>query len=123
MEGLGDWRVVGDGACAFFATRSFAQSARLVQAIGELAASKATGLNVDLRPDGVSVRLLTATDDWYGMSRRDAELAGQISARARDLGLPTDPSAVQTLLVIPGAPNIAEVMPFWRAILGYQPRP
>ena len=41
---------------------------------------------------------------------------------ARDLGLSADPSAVQSVLVIPGAPNTAEVMPFWRAVLGYEPR-
>jgi 4a-hydroxytetrahydrobiopterin dehydratase len=29
---------------------------------------------------------------------------------------------VQTLLVIPGAPVTAEVLPFWRAVLGYEPR-
>jgi 4a-hydroxytetrahydrobiopterin dehydratase len=56
------------------------------------------------------------------MSRRDAELAGRISAVARGLGLPADPSAVQRLLVIPGATVTAEVMPFWRAVLGYEPR-
>ena len=123
VEGLGDWRVVGDGGCAFFATGSFAQSARLVNAISELPGIEGHPPDVDVRPDGVTVRLLTATDNGYGMSRRDAELAGQISARARDLGLHADPSAVQSLLVIPGAPNIAEVVPFWRAVLGYQPRP
>jgi 4a-hydroxytetrahydrobiopterin dehydratase len=31
--------------------------------------------------------------------------------------------AVQSLLVIPGATVPAEVMPFWRAVLGYEPRP
>jgi len=41
---------------------------------------------------------------------------------AREQGVSADPSAVQTLLVIPGAPVAAEVMPFWRAVLGYQPR-
>ena len=35
-DGVGDWRVVGDGVCAFFGTTSFAEAARLVQAIGEL---------------------------------------------------------------------------------------
>ena len=77
---------------------------------------------VDLRHDGVTVRLITYTDDYFGMSQRDVELAQQISAVARDLGLSADPSAVQTVLVIPGAPDIAEVMPFWRAVLGYEPR-
>jgi 4a-hydroxytetrahydrobiopterin dehydratase len=35
-EGAEDWRVVGDGACAFYPTSSFAASAGLVTAIGEL---------------------------------------------------------------------------------------
>ncbi len=36
-EGVEDWRVVGDGACTYFRTGSFAAGARLVQAISELA--------------------------------------------------------------------------------------
>jgi 4a-hydroxytetrahydrobiopterin dehydratase len=56
------------------------------------------------------------------MSQRDVEMAGQISATARRLGLPADPSAVQSLLVIAGATCTAEVIPFWRAALGYEPR-
>jgi 4a-hydroxytetrahydrobiopterin dehydratase len=46
----------------------------------------------------------------------------KISALARERGLSADPSAVQSLLVIPGAPVNAKVMPFWRAVLGYDPR-
>jgi 4a-hydroxytetrahydrobiopterin dehydratase len=38
------------------------------------------------------------------------------------LGFSADPAAVQSLLVIPGATSRAEVMPFWRAVLGYEPR-
>lgn len=29
---------------------------------------------------------------------------------------------MQSVLVIPGAPDITRVMPFWRAVLGYAPR-
>jgi 4a-hydroxytetrahydrobiopterin dehydratase len=71
----------------------------------------------------VTVRLLTRRDDWYGPSRRDVELARAISAAARALGLAADPSVVQSYLVIAGAPGSAAVLPFWRAILGYEPRP
>jgi len=49
-------------------------------------------------------------------------MARRISAAAGRLGLSADPSAVQSLLVIPGAISTAEVMPFWRAALGYEPR-
>ena len=121
-EGVEDWRVLGEGACTYFRTGSFAAGARLVQAISELAGLDDHQPDVDLRHDGVTVRLITVSDDWYGMSTRDVELARQISAVARELGVPADPSAVQTVLIIPGAPDTAEVMPFWRAVLGYEPR-
>lgn len=121
-EGVEEWRVVGDGACTFFHTGSFAASARLVQAMSGLPGLDEHQPDVDVRPDGVTVRLITVTDDYYGMSTRDVELARQISAVARDLGLSGDPTAVQSVLVIPGAPNTADVMPFWRAVLGYEPR-
>lgn len=121
-EGVGDWRVIGDGACTFFRTGSFADAARLVQAMSEVPGVDEHRPDVDLRQDGVTVRLITVTEDYYGMSMRDVELARRISAVARDLGLSADPSAVQSMLVVPGAPNIAEVMPFWRTVLGYEPR-
>jgi 4a-hydroxytetrahydrobiopterin dehydratase len=121
-EGVDDWRVVGDGACAYFPTTSFAASARLVQAIGDLPGVEPHRPDVDVRHDGVTVRLLTYTEDYYGVSQRDVEMARQVSAAARRLGLSADPSAVQSVLVIPGAAAPAAVMPFWRAALGYAPR-
>jgi len=121
-EGVEDWRVLGDGACAYFRTGSFAAGARLVQAIGGLPGVDDLHPDVDVRHDGVTVRIITITGDYAGMTRRDLELARQISAIARKQGLSADPSAVQSLLVIPGATVRAEVMPFWRAVLGYEPR-
>ena len=58
-EGVEDWRVLGDGACAYFRTGSFAAGARLVQAIGELPGVDDHPPDVDVRHDGVTVRLLT----------------------------------------------------------------
>jgi 4a-hydroxytetrahydrobiopterin dehydratase len=122
-EGVGDWRVVGDGACACFRTDSFATSARFVQAIGDLEGIHEHPPAVDVRADGVTVRLVTVEDDYFGMSERDVRAARAISSAARDLGLRPDPSAVQSFLVIPGASGVAEVMPFWQALLGYERRP
>ena len=121
-EGVEDWPVLSEGACTYFRTGSFAAGARLVQAISEFAGIDDHGPDIDLRPDGVTVRLITITDDYFGMSTRDIELARQISAVARDQGLQADPTAVQSLLIVPGAPDTAEVTPFWRAVLGYEPR-
>jgi 4a-hydroxytetrahydrobiopterin dehydratase len=121
-EGVEDWRVVGDGACAYFPA-SFAAGARLVEAIAALPGVESHPPDIDLRPDGVTVRLLTTAAHYYGMSRHDVEMARQVSAVARGLGLAADPSSVQSFLVVPGASSVAEIMPFWQAVLGYERRP
>ena len=121
-EGVEDWRVLGDGAYAYFRTGSYAAGARFVQAISVLPGVDDQRPDMDMRHDGVTVRLITPSDDHFGMSQRDVEVARQISAAARELGLSADPSTVQGLLIIPGALVRKEVMPFWRAVLGYEPR-
>jgi 4a-hydroxytetrahydrobiopterin dehydratase len=122
-EGVDDWRVLGDGANAYFRTGSFAAGARLVKAMSELPGIDEIRPDVDVRHDGVTVRMVAFIEGYGGMLRSHVELARKISVAARKLGLAADPSAVQSVLVIPGAPNRAEVMPFWRAVLGYEPRP
>jgi len=121
-EGTEDWRVLGEGAFTFFHTGSFSAGARLVAAIGALPGVDGHHPDVDLRRDGVTVRLITRTPDHFGMTMDDVELARRISAVARELGLTGDPSGVQTMLVVPGAPSTAAIMPFWKAVLGYEPR-
>ena len=115
-------RVVGDGACAFFRTGSLALAAGLVAAISELPDIDGHPPDIDVRPDGVTVRLISASTDYMGMTQRDIELARQISGITRTFGLAADPSAVQSVLIVPGAAAISEVMPFWQAALGYERR-
>lgn len=122
-ESLDDWRVVSDGATVFFNTSSFAESARLVQGLAGIAGIEDHPPAIDVRKGGVTVRLITAADDWFGPTQRDVEMAQRISAIADQLGLQADSSAVQSLLLIPGAPRDADIFPFWRAVLGYDPRP
>jgi pimeloyl-ACP methyl ester carboxylesterase/pterin-4a-carbinolamine dehydratase len=121
--GVEDWRVLGEGACAYFRTGSFAAGARLVQAIGELPGLDDHHPDIDLRYEGVTVRLITVMPDDYGISERDVVLARQISAVARELGVPADPSVLQTVQVSIDALVGRDVMPFWRAVLGYEYRP
>jgi 4a-hydroxytetrahydrobiopterin dehydratase len=121
--GFEDWRVVGDGACTYFRTGSFTVGSRLVQAISELDGLDNHHPDVDLRYEGVTVRLFTFAPAPDGLSTRDVELAQQISAVARELGVFADPSAVQSIHISIDALVGPEVMPFWRAVLGYANRP
>jgi len=116
--GVEDWRVLFHGAWAHFRTGSFAAGVALVDAIGRLADAANHHPDVDLRYEGVTVRLWT--HDVDGLSERDIDLARQISAAARELGVPADPTAVQTVQVAIDALAGSEVRPFWRAVLGYQ---
>lgn len=121
-EGVEDWRLTSEGATAFIRTRSFGESAQFVQAISELQDVVDHCPGVDVRQGGVTVHMITYNDNYFGPSQRDVDLARQISAVARKLNLTADPSAIQSLLIIPGATNIAAIMPFWQAVLGYEPR-
>ena len=122
-DGVEDWRMVVDGATAYFRTGSLAESARFVAAIGDLAGVDEHPPDIDVRTGGVTVRLLTRSDDWWGPSERDVEAARRISAVAREQGLTADPAAVQAWLVIVESSDPSEVMPFWQALLGYKRRP
>src|SRR2546430_5584995 len=62
-EGVGDWRVVGEGACAHFRTGSFAAGAPLVKAISELAALGDPPPDIYLRHHRVIVRAITVAPD------------------------------------------------------------
>jgi 4a-hydroxytetrahydrobiopterin dehydratase len=118
--GVDDWRVLtgGAGACTYFDTRSFAVGVALVTAIGGLAEATNHHPEVDLRQDGVTVRL--RTHSVGGLSELDVALARQISTAARELGVSADPSAVQHVFIAIDALVTADVLPFWRALLGYQ---
>jgi 4a-hydroxytetrahydrobiopterin dehydratase len=70
------------------------------------------------RSDGMTVRLVTPESG--GLSERDVELARQISAAARELGVAADPAAVRYVQVAIDALAGPEIRPFWRAVLGYQ---
>src|SRR5438094_8400822 len=82
-EGVDDWRVLGDGANAYFRTGSYAAGARLVQAISELPGIDDLLPDVDVRHDGVTVRMVAFIEGYGGMLRGHVELARKISAAAR----------------------------------------
>src|SRR5438067_13807503 len=110
-EGVDEWRVLGDGANAYFRTGSLAAGARLVQAIGELPGVDDLQPDVDVRHDGVTVRMVAFIEGYGGMLRGHVELARKISAAARKLGLSRhaelDPAAQRGNLVLAFARGLA----------------
>jgi 4a-hydroxytetrahydrobiopterin dehydratase len=107
-DGVDDWRCLYHVVSAHFRAGSLAEGAALVAEIGRLTDERY--LSVDLRHDGVTVTL----------SVRDVALARRISAAARELGLAADPAAVQLVNITLDALVGADVLPFWRALLGYR---
>lgn len=115
--GVEDWRVVFDGARTTFRTGSFAAGVALVEAIGRLADEVEHHPDVDLRYGGVGVKLWT--HEVQGLTQRDVDLARQISVAARELGASADPAAVQLVQISIDTLSRPAIMPFWRAVLGY----
>jgi 4a-hydroxytetrahydrobiopterin dehydratase len=117
-DGAGDWRVLGRGASTCFRIGSFTVGVQLVEAIGALADALGRAPDVDLRPASVTVRL--PMGEVPGLTETDLELARQISAAARELDVAADPAAVQDVDLTIDALVRPRVIPFWRAVLGYE---
>ena len=106
-DGVGDWRSLYHLVAAYFRTGSLARGIALINEIG---VGEPPHLGIDLRPAGVTVTL----------RRRDVVIARRISAAAARLGLTADPAAVQLVNVTLDVLVGADVLPFWRAVLGYR---
>jgi 4a-hydroxytetrahydrobiopterin dehydratase len=116
--GVADWRVLFGGAKTLYQTGDFATGALLVAAIAEIEQALGHSPLVDVRPDTVTVQVLTP---GVGLSDLDLELARRISTAADRLGLKADPSAVQHVQLTVDATDRRAVMAFWRAALNYVP--
>ena len=92
-----DWRVVRNDASTPFRTGSFAEGLALVDAIGGVADAANHHPDVDLRSDGVTVRL--RSNSHGRLSERDVALARQISEAARELDVPIDLTGLQSIQV------------------------
>ena len=112
------WRIVRDDASTHFRTGSFAAGVALIDAIGRVSDAANHHPDIDLRPDGVTVRLRRRSAD--GLSERDVALAHEISSAAAELGVPADTTGLQSVQVAIDALVLPDVMPFWRAVLDYR---
>jgi catechol 2,3-dioxygenase-like lactoylglutathione lyase family enzyme len=115
-DGLRDWRVLDAGMSAWFDAPSLPAGAALVARIADVVDGNSLP-DVDLRAGGVRVRIGASAT----LTRDEAELAGAISAAARDLGLAADPAALQTVRLVVDAEDRASLVSFWQTVLGYEP--
>ena len=112
-----DWRVMAYAACTRFRTGSLAEGVALAAAISRLAEASGQRPDVDLRSNGVTVRL--KVNEAGELTDDDVTLATAISAAARDLGIAVDLTGLQTFQIAIDALVIRDVMPFWGAVLGF----
>ena len=116
-DGVGDWRVTGTGPQAVFAARSLAHAAELIAPV--LAAAEQFGVqpDVDLRPEGVVVRIPDRSGT--GIPATAAVFAAAVSEAAAELALTPDPARSQSIGVYVAQHSGADVRPFFMAVLGY----
>jgi 4a-hydroxytetrahydrobiopterin dehydratase len=115
--GVEDWRVLYWGAYAHYRVASFAEGAKFVSLIAEAAESLGHYPDVDVRPEGVTVRTFTRVDGALG--EIDIELARLVTSAAREMGLQPDPSRVQVVGIAVAQDADADVRPFFAAAFGY----
>lgn len=116
--GVEDWRVLYGGAYAHFRTASLAEGARFVAAIAEAAEKLGHDPDIDVRPEGVTVRTFSEPSGALGPA--DVALARKVSQMASGMGLKPDPSQLRMISL--GVAHDAEVpvSEFWAAALGYE---
>lgn len=106
---LADWRFLLGRVEARFRAGSYERAAAFVQRLVEVAAG-GDRPDVDLRPpDRVVVSLPTS----------GLELAASVSSIAAATGVRSEPGRAMRLEVAVDALDIDAVLPFWRAVLGY----
>ena len=116
--GVEDWRVLYWGAYAHYRTSSFAAGSEFASAIAEVADELGHYPDVDLRPDGVTIRTFTRLDG--ALSEADIDLARRITALAEQRAIEADPSRLQVVGIAVAQDAGADVRPFWAAAFGYE---
>ncbi|MCW3492517.1 VOC family protein [Microbacterium sp. SSM24] len=117
--GVADWRVTGTGPQAVFTATSLTHAARLVDPIAAAAERFGVRPDIDVRPEGVVVRVPYPESE--GIPAGSPAFAAAVSTAAAELGLTPDPSLAQSVGVYVAQHSQADVRPFFTAALGYEP--
>ncbi|KJL41143.1 VOC family protein [Microbacterium trichothecenolyticum] len=117
-SGVSDWRVTGTGPQAVFTATSLSHAAGLVAPI--VAAAERFGLrpDIDVRPEGVVVRVPYAGPE--GIPAAAVDFAAAVSVAAAAQRLIPDPSRAQSIGIYVAQHSGADVRPFFTAALGYE---
>ncbi|MGO1560880.1 Pterin-4-alpha-carbinolamine dehydratase [Actinomycetales bacterium JB111] len=113
---LDDFRPIFETIRATFETGSFAVGLDLVSRIGALA--EAANHHPDVTLTYGSVRVLLTSHDAGAVTSRDLDLAREISAVAREMGVGSNPGSVAQIELALDAPDGGALAPFYAALLG-----
>ncbi len=115
--GVSDWRVTGNGPHTVFTATSLSDAAGLIAPV--VAAAERFGIlpDVDVRPEGVVVRIPNRSPE--GIPAAATDFASAVSEAAAELQLTPDPSLAQTIGIYVAQHSKADVRPFFMAALGY----
>lgn len=112
-----DFRHMPGQVMARYRVSDFAAAQALAATIGERAED--AGHHPDLLVGWGYLEVRLSSHDVGGITVRDLGLARQVSTAARDAGAHPEPGALQSVEWGLDTWASAEVLPFWRAILGY----
>lgn len=117
QPGVDDWRVLFWGAYAYYTCDSLRHASELVATVTAIAEEIGHDPDLDVRPEGVTIRTSTRRDG--ALSMKDAELARRITVAARAGGHRSDPTRLLVTGIAVAQDRGADVRPFWTAVLGY----
>jgi 4a-hydroxytetrahydrobiopterin dehydratase len=121
------WRLLYDSLATSVPVRSLREALSVTQAAVDASGPDADDhLRADARPDRVV--LILKCRDAEGVTSRDAELAGDVTAALSRLGFEVAPQSgpsrpVQMVSFMIDALDIDAIRPFWKAVLAYEDGP
>lgn len=116
-DGVDDWVILHGGPTAVFRLEGLRRTTRLAAAVAEIAGLEARTV-LTATSDRLTVKL---TRELWATEEGHAAVARAISAVAREHSAVVDRSAVHELQVAIAAKPDAVDLPFWRAVLSYEP--